>query len=158
MKIIEGVSHLDHHLTQAQREHIATVFADRHEFFLETIELPPELGTVPCSLRGPAVEGAPVPEGAVRYMVRGPRKYASRVIDLAPAPYLDLSLPSQVRTVTVIAGPAGPEDGLPFAAACVLYTAYGGPGAPREPGDPAISSWEELVASRAFWSEHALLV
>jgi hypothetical protein len=39
---------------------------------------------------------------------------------------------------------------------CVLYTAYGGPQAPREPGDPAIKDFAEQAASEIFWSEHAL--
>lgn len=149
MKIIEGISHLDHDLTTAQREHIATVFADRHEFFITTIELPEELGTVPCSLVGPATGREPVVESEVHYAVRGDRRYASRVVRVG--------FPPPVRTVTVIAGPAGVEDGLPCAEPCVLYTAFGGPKAPREPGDPAISSWEELVESRAFWAQHALI-
>jgi hypothetical protein len=39
---------------------------------------------------------------------------------------------------------------------CVLFTAYGGPAAPREPGDSSIASWEELTQSRRFWAQHAL--
>lgn len=54
--------------------------------------------------------------------------------------------PRQVRTVTVI---AGPHDGQP----CVLFTAFGGPLAPQEPGDPGC---KDPDASRAFWAEHAL--
>ncbi len=53
------------------------------------------------------------------------------------------------RTLTVI---AGPSDGK----ACVLYTSYGGPCAPREPGDPGIPNWEGVQEARAFWAEHAL--
>ena len=49
---------------------------------------------------------------------------------------------------------AGPHDGHP----CVLYTAYGGPIAPREPWDPALTDTLgiDLAASLTFWREHAL--
>lgn len=152
MKIVEGVSHLDHGLTPAQIEHIRTLFADRDAFFLETVELPTELGTIPCQLVGPATGAPKVAEENVSYAIRGTRKCASRILR-----DLELAAPTLVRTITIIAGPAGLEDGLPAPLPCVLYTAYAGPGAPREPGDPAISSWVELEASRAFWAEHALV-
>jgi len=51
--------------------------------------------------------------------------------------------------VTII---AGPHEGH----SCILYTAYGGPAAPREAADPYIESEEEREASRAFWAVHAL--
>jgi hypothetical protein len=139
--VITSDSHTDHGLSPAIRDYIVARFADRDGFFIETFELPEELGTVPCALIGPATGWSPVHEANVRYVVRGGRKCASRVLDA------DQLTPS--RLVTVIAGPHGD-------AACVLYTAFGGPKAPREPGDPAIASWDELDASRAFWSEHAL--
>lgn len=37
----------------------------------------------------------------------------------------------------------------------ILYTAFGGPLAPREPGDPDLPA-EERAESEAFWAEHAL--
>ena len=40
--------------------------------------------------------------------------------------------------------------------ACILYTSYGGPKAPREPGDLTIESWEAIVEAREFWAQHAL--
>lgn len=82
---------------------------------------------MPCGLVGPATGEPAVPEIAVRYVVRGDRKCASRVLTGQPV---------QVHTVTVIAGPAGKEDGLPEAHPCVLYTAYGGPQAPPRAGRP----------------------
>lgn len=160
MKIIEGVSHLDHGLTDEQREFIVAYFSARTEFFIETIELPPSLGIVACNLHGPATGGAPVPEAHVHYGIRGARRHASRLIGFdEPTPSL------ATRLVTVIAGPvlsvpkipeeAG-ESVLATSEPCVLYTAYGGPQAPREPGDAAIASWDELLESRAFWAQHAL--
>ena len=152
MKILGKIAHLDHSLHARQIAFIQDRFANRDAFFIETVELPEELGTVPCGLVGPAVGHRPVDELEVRYVVRGDRKCASRVM-------LDRGLTQpQVRTVTVIAGPAGKDDGLGEDYPCVLYTAYAGPQAPREPGDPNVSSWEELQASRAFWAQHALIV
>jgi hypothetical protein len=53
----------------------------------------------------------------------------------------------------VIAIGIGSDEGLR------LFTAYGsvrGVVAEREPGDTSLDSWELVLASRAFWAEHAL--
>lgn len=128
-------THLDHNLTPEQVDYLFGRFADRDAFFIETVELPPELGTVPCGLFGPLMGDPPVPEAEVAYARRGAREWESRLVDRAPRP---------TRQVTVI---AGPHDGLP----CVLFTMFGGPVAPREPGDP-----NAQVESAAFWRDHAL--
>lgn len=131
-------SHLDHHLSPAHVAFIRERFGDRTAFFLETIELPPELPALPCELHGPATGEDPVPEAEVTYAVRGTRKGPSRLCKRAPV---------LVRTLTVI---GGPHEGK-----CILYTAYGGPCAPREP-------WDETLESTArgeavdFWALHAL--
>lgn len=130
-------SHVDHGLTPAQVTHILERFADRDAFFIETFELPPELGTVPCSLWGPLMGDAPVIEAHVRLEPRGTRAWTSRIVEYPPR---------NTRTVTVI---AGPHDGAP----CILFTAFGGPLAPQEPGDPGC---KDPAASTAFWAEHAL--
>jgi hypothetical protein len=130
-------SHVDHGLTEAQLSHLFERFADHEGFFLETITLPPELGTVPCNLYGPLVGDPAIREDEVTYARRGDRAWDSRLIDLPPR---------QQHEVTVI---AGPHDGHP----CVLYTAFGGPTAPQEPSDPGC---KDPVASAAFWREHAL--
>ncbi len=132
-------SHVDHGLSQAQVDHLLERFADRSAFFVETVDLPDELGTVPCDLVGPSVGDAPVPEGQVSYRARGSRAWRSRVV---------AGPPRRSRQVTVV---AGPHDGQP----CVLYTAYGGPAAPQEPDDPGC---RDVAASRAFWREHALIL
>lgn len=143
MKITKD-SHLDHELTVGQLDYIKKKFVDRNAFFKETFELPEAAGMVVTRLLGPAVGMAPLTdEKLVRYEVRHNRKCASRLI----------RVPSErivTRLVTVIAGPHGTDP-------CVLYTAYGGPCAPREPGDPDIKSWDELLESRKFWAEHALI-
>lgn len=132
-------SHVDHNLTEAQLAFIADKYADRATFFIDTFELPEELGTVPCGIHGPSVGDEPVPEDEVHYAVRSGRKCASRLCRRPQRPS---------RTVTVV---AGPHEGK-----CILYTAYGGPCAPREPGDFSLQTMEEVVEAREFWAKHAL--
>lgn len=132
-------SHLDHALTHAQRAYVLDMFSDRSEFFIATIELPENLGTVPCGLYGPLVGDAPIAESEVTYCKRGPRAYESRMIERPSRPS---------RLVTVI---AGPHDGL----SCVVYTMFGGPLAPQEPNDPTC---KDRDSSARFWSEHALAI
>jgi hypothetical protein len=135
-------SHTDHGLTAA---HLAMI--DFHfeanppkGFTIAQLDLPEGVESLPCGLHGPSTTGQEVPESEVQYAVRGTRKCASRLTSRPSAP-------SRKMTVMVALG----EDGVPF-----LITAYGGPLAPREPGDPDIGSWDELVKSREFWSTHAL--
>lgn len=135
-------SHVDHGLTPEHVAFIVARFAGRDAFFLETFTLPDSLAELECGLYGPLVGDGAVDEGDVSYVVRGARKCASRVV-AKPA--------RKTRTVTVIAGPSGDRP-------CVLYTSYGGPAAPREPGDATIPTWEALTEARAFWADHALAV
>lgn len=158
-------SHFDHGLSDAQVDFVMKRFADRDAFLIETVELPEELGTVPCGLHGPLTGGAPVEESEVTYAKRGTRAWASRLVD-RPL--------TQVRTVTVIAGPHEEKcercdgegqigswkaaipcscDGGKIKHACIVYTMYGGPLAPQEPDDPGC---KDVVASRTFWAAHAL--
>jgi len=130
-------SHVDHGIAKPALQWLLDRFADRDGFFIETVELPEELGMVPCGLHGPLMGDEPIAESEVTYKARGERGYPSRLAD-RPA--------RQVRTVTVIAGPDGDEP-------CVLYTAFGGPLTPQEPGDP---SCKDLKESQQFWSTHAL--
>lgn len=136
MKVVEA-SHVDHGLTEAQMAWLLDRFSDRDGFFKETVELPADLGTVPCGLHGPLMGDEPVPAHEVREAVRGTREWTSRLCD-RPA--------RQVRQVSVIAGPHGDES-------CVLYTAFGGPVALQEPGDPGC---KDVEASEQFWAVHAL--
>lgn len=125
-------SHLDHDLTARQLAHILQRFADRSAFFIETITLPEDLGTVPCALVGPATGAAPPPTDQVVLQKRGDRAWQSRIVFVWTMP--------RTRELTVI---AGPHDGQP----CVLFTAYGGPPAPPEPGDIR-AQLEKLEAER----------
>ncbi len=129
------ISHLDHGLTDAQIKFIFERFGDHQAFLLKTIELPAELGTVPCGLYGPTMGDEPVPESQVHYQVRGERKGESRMVRASARPS---------RLVTVIAGMYEDEP-------CILYTAFGGPASPKEPWD--CNNDPESVA---FWAEHAL--
>lgn len=138
--IVLPVSHLDHGLTAAHVAWLERRFVSRTGFFLETVELPAELPPLTCALHGPLVGDPPVPEDEVSYRRRGDRPGASRLCARPSRP---------TRLLTVIAGPEGEDP-------CVLYTAFGGPAAPREPFDPGLADGELREASRAFWAEHAL--
>lgn len=136
---ITSDSHVDHTLTQSHLDLILARFGDRQAFFLETVELPVELPPLPCGLHGPVMGDALVPDSEAALVVRGNRQGPSRVCDRSPR---------MVRTMTVIGGPD--DQGL-----VILYTAYGGPSAPREPWDPSLDE-EERAQAQAFWAEHAL--
>lgn len=132
-------SHLDHGITDAHIRHILDRFANRSGFFAETLIMPRSLASLPCAMHGPIVGEKPVGEDEAFYERRNGRKGLSRMCARRP---------SQSRKLTVIAGPSGND-------LCVLYTAYGGPLAPREPWDPSMSE-SERRESVAFWSKHAL--
>ncbi len=129
---VHAESHLDHNINPAQLEHLCALFANRNAFFVETVELPEHLGTVPCALQ------LDVPESEVRYEKRGDRAWTSR---------LCLREPRNVREVTVVAGPIEGETEI------VIYTVYGGSCAPQEPGDPGC---RDVEASKLFWARAAL--
>ena len=156
-------SHMDHGFTQAQWDFIFAKYADKAAFFIDTIELPENLGTVTNELYGPSAGDAPVAEDRVFYAQRGGRAWDSRLVVLPKRP---------TRFVRVIAGPH--EEHL-----CILYTAYGVasidmPPAPKEPGDLEqqletfidCSGQEnlekrarleaQLSESKIFWGTHAL--
>jgi len=161
-------SHIDHGLTERQIAHILKVFVEKNEFFIDTIEIPKHLGTVPCMLWGPIMGDDPIPDDPIPYKVemrrRGNRPYLSRV--------LVGFKPHTSNQVTVIAGPHAGE-------ACALYTAFGGPLAPKEPGELAatiadfiaehcvqdmpqdkrnalVKLKQDYIESKKFWAEHAL--
>lgn len=142
------VSHVDHGLTEAQLAWLLVEASARlldepppwGEPYIASFQLPEELGTVPCGLHGPrAGDHDPVEEDEVTYAVRGSRTGESRLCARAP---------KQTRKVSLI---AGEHEGEPW----VLFTAFGGPVAPREPFELAEGS-EERAASEAFWAKHAL--
>ena len=134
-------SHTDHSLTINLQEVLDANFADRDGFFIETIDLGEAVGQ--CALHGPAMGDMPVAEEVVGDCVyngkRDGRDYESRLV----------TWPTRVSNLlTVIAGPHGDNN-------CVLYTAFAGPSAPKEPNDPSLTD-EEREYSEIFWAEHAL--
>ncbi len=139
MLVIHKDSHLDHGLTAEHKVYILNRFKYKSGFFIETFELPDYLEPLFCGLYGPAMGDGPIPEEKVVYAPRNGREYKSRLVALPSRP---------TRVMTVI---AGPHEGQP----CVLYTSYGGPSTPREPGDPTLPE-KDREASVKFWSEHAL--
>lgn len=151
MKIVAGVSHVDHGLTS---DHIAFVSAmvaievERKALALTGgvrvlgLTLPGDLAGLDCGLHGPAMGDNPIAETEVTYEVRANRKNASRMVSRATR---------KTREIVVVVGPIDDEP-------CTLYTSYGGPLAPREPGDQSIGSWDDLEVSRAFWRDHALSI
>jgi len=137
--------HADHGLTPAQRAFVegASYHAASRPtsglFFL-AVELPPELGTVPCGIHGPSMGDAPVPAAEVTWERRSPDRGLSRMCDRAPRP---------IRTVQVIGVWLG-SDVLD------IYTAYGGPAvSPREVTDKNLPP-EAAEESLQFWATHAL--
>ena len=129
-------SHLDHHLTGAQIDHVMAQFAERSGFFIETVTLPLALGVVPCGLHGPAVGDPPVPDAECAHAPRNGRAWSSRLCERPARP---------TSLVTIIAGPHEGEQ--------IVYTMFGGPPAPQEVGDPGCAN---VATSTAFWAEHAL--
>jgi len=136
---LHAESHLDHGISPAILELVLGKFAEKNEFFVATVTLPGIAGKVPCALHGPVTGEVLVAEAEVDYVVRQGRRNASRVCGRDPV---------QVDTVTII---AGPHDGK----ACIVFTIFGGPLAPKELGDPSMKP-EELLESQKFWAEHAL--
>jgi hypothetical protein len=132
MKITTN-SHLDHGLSQRLVNLISEKYADREKFFIDTFTIPEDCPSVPCSLH------AEVPEHECFYRRRKGRKTWSRMTTRRLT-YSD--------KVTVIGGMSNGE--------CILFTAYGGPLAPREPGDADIADATEATKSFLFWRSHAL--
>lgn len=153
MITITHKSHLDHGLDVAHVRFILERFADKQGFFIETIDIPGLLGDVPCALRGPSVGTKAVPDDEIIMRARNGRTWPSRMMRKGYALMVKKDhvswAPLYVRTLTVIAGPH-------VDAPCMLYTAYGGPCAPREPGDPSLVDAADIAASKSFWSAHAL--
>lgn len=143
MQIVPA-SHLDHYLLPSHLEWLLKMHAELDRFAIATVELPPFLPDLVMGLYGPIVGDAPISEDEVTYGVRPGRRWATRFV------HRPVRAMRPTRLLTFV---AGPHEDKP----CVLYTAYGGPKAPREPGDLGITSWTEIVESRDFWAEHALV-
>ena len=145
-------SHVDHGLNLAvlswlQRAALADLQAlPAGQVLVKSYELPKHgqaLGlpsALRCQLHGPVVGEAAVGDDEASHLVRAGRSYPSRVCAREP---------SSTRLVTLIVGPHGDL-------ARALYTAFPGPLAEKEPGDPTLTTEEDRRRSLAFWSKHAL--
>jgi len=133
------VLHQDHGITSAQAAHIQerlVVAVTEGGFFIQQVEIPANLGTVPCGLYGPAMGDAPVSDEDVILEARGDRAWQDRLLD---KPY------RQVGYVQTI----GIRDDSGF----TVFTMYGGPLAPQNPEDPTNN---DPKGARQWWAEHAL--
>lgn len=136
-------SHVDHNLTEAQLAFVLSHDPSRHgdgRIRVFTVDIPPDLGTLPCALYGPVEGDDPVPESEVIYRFRDGRKGKSRLIE-APK--------RQTTKVTIV---AGPHEDIEW----ILYTCYGGHAAPREPFELMNDVSEAKRLSNEFWATHAL--
>ena len=145
-------SHVDHGLNGEALNWLQRVaLADLQmlpagQVLVKSYELPKDAAAVglPCALRcqlhGPMVGEAAVSSDEASELVRAGRSYPSRICARAP---------STTRLVTLIVGPHGD-------ATQVLYTAFPGPLAEKEPGDPSLKTEDDRKRSAAFWSKHAL--
>ncbi len=157
--IVEGISHTDHGIPLAVRDWALARLEplEGESVVVRSLPLPDSLGSVPCALWGPAMGDAPFRESDVLYQRRGKRPWASRVLRPSLARLARSSRLETSRIVTVVClDPA--MVGRPELRDClVLATMYGGPLAPREPGDPSIQDDPgALSESFRFWRDHAL--
>ena len=142
-----NITHADHGLAPEHLAFIQQCILDHTEqlgltgFLLTTVTMSDWLPALDCGLHGPRMGDPVVPEDDVFYHVRGSRKWASRLCDRPARPSHQMTiiaaLDVSLKTVNVI-------------------TAFGGPLAPKEPGDPTLMTMDEILESRKFWSEHAL--
>lgn len=138
---ITSESHVDHGLPPEAIDYLKKKYAGKSAFFIDSFTIPEGWEDLKCALRGPTVGDPPIPDEKTFQAMRGDRKTPSRMVNVGH---------KRTRVCTVI---AGPSDGK----ACILYTAYGGPLAPREVADPSIADDAAALAeSKAFWAEHAL--
>ncbi len=111
-------------------------------FFARTFELPPEETDLLNGLYGPACGDPPVEDEVTFTRQRSPDRPLSRMVRRPARP---------TRLLTVIG--VAPQEG----GEAVIYTAYGGPLAAREPGDASlVLGSPEHQEAVAFWATHAL--
>lgn len=133
------ICHADHALLPVHFEVVRKIFEARADgFHALSVRLPTSCPALPCGLHGPLMGDAPVPSSEVTWAGRGARPNLSRLCARAPRPS---------RLLTVIGTRSGD---------CVrVFTAYGGPLAPREVTDPNLPA-DAAEASMQFWATHAL--
>jgi hypothetical protein len=121
----------DEHLRQAERELVRAGHGLHVLNF--SVEVP-----VRSALYGPAAGDSPVSDGDAVMVRRGERRGLSRMVARPCRPWHSLTVVGVVELDTVH-----------------VFTAYGGPIAPREPWDSSMTA-QEQGESAEFWAEHAL--
>lgn len=112
---------------------ISKIAAGTSEFIAEEIEFPYIVGFSECV---PTTESDDV-------------FFATRVGRQVPTRFVRNRQPIPTKIVTVVMKFVGPD--------WVLVTAYIGPRAPREVGDPTLVSDDEKAEAAEFWSRNALI-
>jgi len=111
-------------------------------FFARTFTLPEGVGDLLNGLYGPASGDLPIPDGEVHMAQRTADRPLSRMV----------ARPARATRLITVVGVA-PEAG----GEAVIFTAYGGPLAAREPGDSSLAPGSaEHGEAVAFWATHAL--
>ncbi len=139
---IAKVFHADHGIDAATLlwalSHLTT-----DGFFNRTLTLPESHIGVSCGLYGPSVGDAPIADDATYMVVRNPERGGVN----PPARMTSQPL-RPTRLLTFIGSKEGDN--------VTIYTSYGGPAAPRLPGDSTLTTEEEKAEAVAFWATHAL--
>jgi hypothetical protein len=139
-------SHCDHGLSPAHLSWLLAVAGKAREespvgVMVKTFDLPLDLSPLESGLYGPLAGDEPVKESEASYAVRGTRKGQTRFVARPMR---------ETRRVSVVVGPYGDQPH-------VLFTAYGGESAPREPFDvDATRDPEGYREAGIFWGQHAL--
>lgn len=146
MKII-AESHLDHGLSHEHCSLIQRCYKNEQcedGVVVATFTVPAGMPELFSALRGPCVGDRPIGSEEVFYRIRGNREGSSRLCYWPP---------KVTREITAVMGrmtKPGPHHGE-----AVLFTAYPGPQAPREPWDTTMTE-RQKEESVAFWAKHAL--
>lgn len=134
-----NVFHADHGISKEQMAFIQSQLMEEKGFFIKQVNIPVEMGSVPCGLYGPEMGDGPVPDKDVVMVSRGnDRPWDDRILKNFPT--------RPVNYVQAI--------GMVTDEAKTLFTVYGGPLAPQNPADPDCQNVEE---STKYWEEHALI-
>jgi hypothetical protein len=134
---IAKVFHADHGISNDLILSAVMRLKPEEGFSALTLEL--EEACVMSALYGPKAGDGPVTDAEVDMVKRSEDRPPSRMVDKPKRPS------SKLTVVGVRSGEAA-----------TIYTAYGGPLAPREPGDASMTTDAEKAESAAFWAEHAL--
>lgn len=135
------VFHADHGILDSHMAVITNLFTEAGEgFLLRTVTLPEDCADLLSGIHGPITGDEPVPSAEVHWAKRGERPGLSRLCTRDPRP---------TRLMTVI--------GIREGDVIKVFTAYGGPCAPREITDPNLPP-EAAEEACAFWAQHALSV